>query len=81
MIMKKVLKMLILVLSIINCGIILWLITDLNSIGTSNFDVIKWLDADIWIINNIFLPSIIILLILLIVEFVWYIKSETKTPK
>lgn len=48
----------------------LWLLPDIQSVETDNFDNIKWLDADIFIINNILTPLLIITVLAIIVKFV-----------
>lgn len=48
----------------------LWLLPDIQSVETDTFDNIKWLDADIFIINNILTPLLIITVLAIITTFV-----------
>lgn len=47
-----------------------FLLPDLNNVDTESFDTTKWLDADIFIINNVLTVLIITLVVFIIADFI-----------
>lgn len=64
----KIIKGLYLFFLTVSLFTFLWLYDSIQSVGTDSFDVSRWLDADIFIINHVFLPSFVIGIILLVAE-------------